>query len=1195
MKRYLGLFLLLALGLGMMNAGAAYTDLYTSDMSWVTGKLSASSAPAGVVLGNINYPGNEFNMVKGAFGKEAADTSMTIKSTAAQEGGYLGLREVTGLTEGKQLRLGFQMAFDKLGTVKWVQATRSDRGFFEGGQFLLHVDAAGKMTFFQRAVLVEQLETRRWYDIQVVLTVGSADGSVKNKADVYINGIHVLQDYAFSGTNNGSSTVQMQDVRFIRITGANKSDETMYLDNVTYGIYEGDCPVAETALTHSDQQIRSWIDTEGQQLKKEASSLSVADFLRGAGASGAQVSVVDQKGAAVTGGTLADKWVKLKTSFGTEIFYPVLTEKTVYILRETFDGEIHNADKVYGTGWTTAYSKAGAGERKHYFWEPRYGLGGKAKTDPSLAVRTAGYTYADGNNDPFLQYNMPVMTGEFTVEASMLLDGGDADYVSLCTQINQSSANTRHLAKFQKDGTITVQGKAEAVGSWEQNRWYRVAATLHMGTPYASVYINGELAADHVNLGLTANTCGMFRFMAFYPKGGKEANGLFAVDDVKLYSGGYDNTKDAISLSSKSGAYGVSGAAISIPAAPCNAQDFAAQFQVTGSLAVYRGETLQTPAEGAMPVQDGDIAVITAADGLMFGYYRLRAPFFYQGCALRSAVMKDAEGNVLDGFKDASAVTLELQVNNMGDALEAELIAAAYDKEGRLLAIGLQPRTVENGVHTYALKTAVPEAARWISAFLWEGQRPVVGKAEFYKTAVRGGLETGVVFYGQDRIELAQLTQDTMVSAEAEAVNQSASERTICARAYLVESGTCALRQEITVRAAAGQARRLVFDPIWVKEGQAYKVVVFDGETLEKQNQNKIYTLGGEKPLTDPMEQWMHPIWEGNIAYQETVLLTDEGDGIPKARLLYDAKQILKVQNARQTVTYTEGVDYVFQGGTLQKLPGSRMYSVTKEEMYPAEAGSNTQPKKGGGYLLFGEVTFMTDKQVTVTYLHQDSYQGPLPAFAGDRLPLTYEKLKKGEDLTVVLSGDSISVGNNASSHSNVEPYMPNWGSLFAEGLQREFGASVRFYNNSKSGQTSAWGKENAQLNIGSRSPDLVLIGFGMNDASSKMNPQTYKENIRAMMSCALAANPKAEFILVSTILPNPEWTGAGDIPAYRAMLEELAEEETYRAVVADITQLHGFLLETKKYSDITGNNVNHLNDYLSRWYAQYLLKLFQA
>ena len=116
-----------------------------------------------------------------------------------------------------------------------------------------------------------------------------------------------------------------------------------------------------------------------------------------------------------------------------------------------------------------------------------------------------------------------------------------------------------------------------------------------------------------------------------------------------------------------------------------------------------------------------------------------------------------------------------------------------------------------------------------------------------------------------------------------------------------------------------------------------------------------------------------------------------------------------------------------------------------------------------------------------------------------------------------------------------------------------------------------------------------------MNDASSKMNPQTYNENIRAMMSCALAANPKAEFILVSTILTNPEWTGAGDIPAYRAMLEELAEEETYRAVVADITQLHGFLLEAKKYSDITGNNVNHLNDYLSRWYAQYLLKLFQA
>ena len=52
------------------------------------------------------------------------------------------------------------------------------------------------------------------------------------------------------------------------------------------------------------------------------------------------------------------------------------------------------------------------------------------------------------------------------------------------------------------------------------------------------------------------------------------------------------------------------------------------------------------------------------------------------------------------------------------------------------------------------------------------------------------------------------------------------------------------------------------------------------------------------------------------------------------------------------------------------------------------------------------------------------------------------------------------------------------------------------------------------------------------------------------------------------------------------------ALEEKYPLAVADLTQIHSDLLATgKQYRDMTGNNINHPNDYLIRVYAQVLLK----
>ena len=54
-------------------------------------------------------------------------------------------------------------------------------------------------------------------------------------------------------------------------------------------------------------------------------------------------------------------------------------------------------------------------------------------------------------------------------------------------------------------------------------------------------------------------------------------------------------------------------------------------------------------------------------------------------------------------------------------------------------------------------------------------------------------------------------------------------------------------------------------------------------------------------------------------------------------------------------------------------------------------------------------------------------------------------------------------------------------------------------------------------------------------------------------------------------------------------------EHEKEGVAVVNMTGVHAGLLQYKKYADMTGNNVNHANDYLARAYAQTLLKTLEV
>jgi lysophospholipase L1-like esterase len=168
----------------------------------------------------------------------------------------------------------------------------------------------------------------------------------------------------------------------------------------------------------------------------------------------------------------------------------------------------------------------------------------------------------------------------------------------------------------------------------------------------------------------------------------------------------------------------------------------------------------------------------------------------------------------------------------------------------------------------------------------------------------------------------------------------------------------------------------------------------------------------------------------------------------------------------------------------------------------------------------------------------------------------------------------------------------PKWTEMLTTSLNN-MGLSVTDYNSSMGGQVSQWAATNAQAKIVRYSPDLVVLGWGMNDGSlwNNVSPATYKTNIKLTINKIRASLPDCEFILIGTMLPNPEAVEfVGPHEEYTAKLYEIQKEYSGIAV-ANMTQIHKYILTRKNYRDISGNNVNHPNDFISRMYLQVLLE----
>ena len=342
---------------------------------------------------------------------------------------------------------------------------------------------------------------------------------------------------------------------------------------------------------------------------------------------------------------------------------------------------------------------------------------------------------------------------------------------------------------------------------------------------------------------------------------------------------------------------------------------------------------------------------------------------------------------------------------------------------------------------------------------------------------------------------------------------------------------------------------------------------------------------------TDPR---VPPLFTGSVMTNETVLFMGTGDAAP---LMYKADEILSVTSFDLKTEYEQGVDWTFDAAahTIRPTANTRMPYYTEAEWYP-ESGRFACNVPGKAYVFFSEGSVISLHQVCVTYRHSDSWDGPVPRDDSAAFAPMLEEFAVRQGGKTLFYGDSITTAANSSGMIGFEPYIPGWPKQVHDGIVEATGnAGLEYVNTAVGGKNTQWGLDNIQSRVIDYAPDFVLIAFGMNDSLSAAD---YSAKHEAMVNAVHTALPNATVMLVPPMVPNLETTSLASrgtlFPQYEQALYALADK--FRAAgfarigCANVNTMHAAVLARKRFRDMTGNNINHCNDFSARIYRDTIL-----
>lgn len=275
------------------------------------------------------------------------------------------------------------------------------------------------------------------------------------------------------------------------------------------------------------------------------------------------------------------------------------------------------------------------------------------------------------------------------------------------------------------------------------------------------------------------------------------------------------------------------------------------------------------------------------------------------------------------------------------------------------------------------------------------------------------------------------------------------------------------------------------------------------------------------------------------------------------------------------TVQYEEGRDYILDraNATVRRTSASRIPDFRNNMLYGQENFDHGKFPGFGNQNYFAFVDYTPS--TSIPWPKQDSQI----AF----LRNTRDKLRRGDAVKIVAFGDSITAGGDATSPELV--FWQRWASALQGKYPR---AKITAINGATGGDSTVQGLARLQEKVINARPDLVLVGFGMNDHNVNGVPlDRFEANLREII-VRIRASTGAEIVLYSAFPPNPKWKfGSNHMQDYAAATQRAAKDT--QCAYADVYDNWQAISMRKKPEDLLGNNINHPNDYGHWIYFQVL------
>jgi len=278
-----------------------------------------------------------------------------------------------------------------------------------------------------------------------------------------------------------------------------------------------------------------------------------------------------------------------------------------------------------------------------------------------------------------------------------------------------------------------------------------------------------------------------------------------------------------------------------------------------------------------------------------------------------------------------------------------------------------------------------------------------------------------------------------------------------------------------------------------------------------------------------------------------------------------------------EPITFEEGKDYMidYVAGSVTRTESSRIPDWREHPAYGLETFDHLALPYYSNSGFTCSISYRAvDSRTAYAEDNKQTY-----GLLKSKLPRLFDRLTTGKEAVCVIYGDSISTGAEASRLE-----LSFFGRYIAELRNRYPEADIQAKMKAVGGETSSQGLERIEEVVAAQ-PDLVLIGYGMNDqnrnsdGSNFVSVQTYERNIRQMID-VIRSRTGADILLLTSCLPNPRWKFASDnVRDYAETLRRIAADSG--AALADVqTRWEQVLSTGKSHESLLLNNVNHPNDY---------------